>query len=170
MDPEGHRRLIPYVRPPDQRKRRPLSSRPSHRPPRGQIQKQVRNANALPLAGGSHTASQQIPRLNYGRGAVTSRSIFLFRTRAGVVESSRTYWTSSTGPAWRYHIPRIWNRSINGCEFPVKRKTQNVVDVFVPRLFVVVPFLSNRFSCNNFHALPSRATLAASNLTSCNSS
>jgi hypothetical protein len=31
--------------------------------------KPVRNANALPLAGESLTASQQIPRLNYGRGA-----------------------------------------------------------------------------------------------------
>jgi hypothetical protein len=36
----------------------------------------LRNANALPPAGGSHTASQQIPRLNCGRGAETSRSIF----------------------------------------------------------------------------------------------
>src|SRR5260370_8072252 len=31
-------------------------------------------------------------------------------------------------------------RSINSCQIPVKRKTLNVVDVFVPRLFVVVTF------------------------------
>jgi hypothetical protein len=48
------------------------------------------------------------------------------------------------------------------CEFPVKRKTQNVVDVFVPRLFVVVPFLSNYFTCNDFREFSSRATLTAS--------
>jgi hypothetical protein len=40
----------------------------------------------------------------------------------------------------RFHVPRIWTRSINACKFPVKRKTLNVVDVFVPRLFVVVMF------------------------------
>lgn len=92
----------------------------------------------------------------------TSRSIFLFRTRAGFVESSRTYCTSSTRPAWRFHVPRIWNGSINGCELPVKGKTQNMVDVLVPRLFVVVPFLGNYFACNDFRDLTARATLAAS--------
>ena len=97
--------------------------------------------------------------------SIASRSIFLFRTRAGYVESLRTNSTSSTRPAWRYHVPRIWNRSINVCEFPVKRKTQNVVDVFVLRLFVVVPFLSNCCACNHFPELTSRATLAASNET-----
>ena len=35
--------------------------------------------------------------------------------------------TSSTRSAWRFHVPRIWNRSIVGWENPVKRKTQNVV-------------------------------------------
>jgi hypothetical protein len=66
--------------------------------------KPFRNANALPQAGRSHTASQQIPRLKCGRGAATSRSIFWFKTRAGFVESLRTYCASSTRPAWRYHI------------------------------------------------------------------
>ena len=137
-------------RTPNQRKRRPPSSRPFHRLPRGHAQKPLRNANALPLAEESHTASQQIPRLKCGRGAATSRSIFLFRTRAGFVESLRTYCTSSTRPAWRYHVPRIWNRSINVREFPVKRKTQNMVDVYVLCLFVVVPFLRNRRRFNAF--------------------
>jgi hypothetical protein len=62
--------------------------------------------------------------------------------------------TSTPRPAWRFHVPRIWNCSINVSKFPVKRKTQNVVDVFVPRLFVVVPFLRNYFACNHFHEPP----------------
>ena len=64
---------------------------------------------------------------------------------------------------WRFHVPRIWNRSINARIFPVKRKTQNVVDVFVPRLFVVVLFLPNRFRLNAFRLVVSHATLLASN-------
>src|SRR5260370_9134747 len=65
---------------------------------------------------------------------------------------------------WRVHVPRIWNRSINARIFPFKRKTQNVVDVFVPRLFVVVPFLVNLFLFNAFRLLASHATLFASNV------
>lgn len=94
---------------------------------------------------------------------IVLRANFLFKTRAGYMESLRTYLTSSTRPAWRYHVPRIWNRSINGCEFPVKRKTQNVVDLFVSRLFVVVPFLNNSSACNAFGACASRAKMTASN-------
>jgi len=37
-----------------------------------------------------------------------------------------------------------------------------VVDVLVPRLFVVVPFLGNYFPCNDFRELTARVTLAAS--------
>lgn len=77
----------------------------------------------------------------------------------------RAFFISSTRPAWRFHVPRIWECSINVCLFPVKRKTQNVVDVFVPRLFVVVPFLNNLFSFNRFSALPSRVKIVASNPT-----
>jgi hypothetical protein len=40
----------------------------------------------------------------------------------------------------RFHVPRIWTRSINACKFPVKRKTLNVVDTFASCLFVVVMF------------------------------
>ena len=35
-------------------------------------------------------ALEQVPRLTYGRGAGTSRSIFRLRTRAGIVGSKRT--------------------------------------------------------------------------------
>src|SRR5437899_4967128 len=37
------------------------------------------------------------------------------------------------GPSGASTSPRIWIRSINGRKFSVKRKTQNVVDVFVLR-------------------------------------
>src|SRR5260370_1141999 len=67
--------------------------------------------------------------------------------------------TSPTRSVWRIHVPRIWNRSINGRKFSVKRKTQNVGDVFVPRLFVVVLILLNRFRFNTFRPLASHATL-----------
>jgi len=41
----------------------------------------------------------------------------------------------------RYHVsPKSAKRSINFCKFPVKRKTLNLVDVFVPCLLVVVMF------------------------------
>jgi hypothetical protein len=72
---------------------------------------------------------------------------------------------SPTRPVWRFHVPRIWIRSINGRKFSVKRKTQNVVDVFVLRLFVVVPFPLNCFLFNAFRFLASHATLLASNPT-----
>src|SRR5882757_5551250 len=67
--------------------------------------------------------------------------------------------TSPIRSVWRFHVPRIWNRSINGRIFSVKRKTQNVVDAFVARLFVVVLFLLNRFHFNAFRLLVSHATL-----------
>src|SRR5882724_11908059 len=86
-----------------------------------------------------------------------------FRLEPGLVSWLPTDRTSSpTRPAWRFHVPRIWSCSINGCKFSVKRKTQNVVDVFVPRLFVVVLFLRNRLRFNAFDFFPSRATIYAS--------
>src|SRR5260370_19836247 len=48
---------------------------------------------------------------------------------------------SPTRSAWRFHVPRIWIRSINLRKFSVKRKTHSMVDILVPRLFVVVRFL-----------------------------
>src|SRR5437879_8825286 len=70
--------------------------------------------------------------------------------------------TSPIRSVWRFHVPRIWNRSINGRIFSVKRKTQNVVDVFVLRLFVVVLFPLKRLRFNTFRRLASHATLCAS--------
>jgi hypothetical protein len=59
--------------------------------------------------------------------------------------------------------PRIWICSINACKFPVKGKTQNVVNIFVLRLFVVVLFHGKRRFFNAFGLLPSCNTLRASN-------
>jgi hypothetical protein len=77
------------------------------------------------------------------KAGCVGRARFFVQTRAGFVKSLRAYQNTSTRPAWRFHVPRIWKCSINVCEFRVKRKTQNVVDVFVPRLFVVVAFLKS---------------------------
>ena len=45
-----------------------------------------------------------------------------------------------TGPGATTFPPKSAKRSINFCKIPVKRKTLNVVDVFVPCLLVVVMF------------------------------
>lgn len=56
----------------------------------------------------------------------------------------------------RYHVsPMSAMRSINFCKIPVKRKTLNIVDVFVPCLLVVVMFHAYRLRfCRLFQ--PSR--------------
>ena len=73
-----------------------------------------------------------------------------------------------TRSAWRFHVPRIWNRSILAGKFPVKRKTLNVVNIFAQRLFVVVPFLNSSVVLLRFRHifLPLRA-VGATNCT-CN--
>jgi len=136
----------------NEKKSRPLS---------GRTQVPAQNANALPPAGGSHSAKQQVLRLKYGRGAGTSRSIFSLRNWAASWPRANLD-PSPTRSAWRFHVPRIWIRSINGRKFSVKGKTQNVVDVSVLRLFVVVLILLNRFRFNAFRARTSHATLHAS--------
>jgi len=50
----------------------------------------AQNANALPLAGASHSAQQQVLRLNSWRGAGTSRSIFSLKSRAASWGLTRT--------------------------------------------------------------------------------
>ena len=88
-----------------------------------------------------HSASQQVPRDNYGRGAVTSRSIFFALNPGRLADSHGPRKNSPTRSVRRFHVPRIWIGSINGSADGVKRKTQNVVDFFVACLFVVVVFL-----------------------------
>src|SRR6266849_4365986 len=86
-----------------------------------------------------------------------------FRLEPGPLRGlTRTLIHPRLGPSGASTSPRIWNRSINGRKFSVKRKTLNVVDVFVLRLFVVVPFPLNRFLFNTIRRLASHATLFAS--------
>jgi hypothetical protein len=67
-----------------------------------------------------------------------SRSIYLLRTRAGLVAlRTRVNILDSVRLALP-RFPRIWIRSIGLCEKGVKRKTRHVVDFFGPCLFVVV--------------------------------
>jgi len=80
------------------------------------------------------------PASNDKRVAAFSCWVFSLRTR----NDSRIQTDLATSPTrsvWRFHDFRIWSRSINGYKFSVKRKTQNVVDFFAYRLFVVVLFL-----------------------------
>src|SRR3989449_10842280 len=86
-----------------------------------------------------------------------------FRLETGPLRGrTRTLIHHPFGPSGASTFPRIWIRSINARIFPVKRKTQNLLDVFVLRLFVVVPFPPNRFPFNTFRVLASHATLSAS--------
>ena len=143
------------------RKRRPLGGRPSHRPLCGQDQ--IRTKRQCSAAGWwvSHSlTADPAPRMR--ARSLTSRSIFCLELGLATCSHYGPILRPRVGPPGASTSP-IWNRSINVCEIPVKRKTQNVVDVFVPRLFVVVSFLGKRFARNGFRAPPSRATLAASN-------
>src|ERR1700758_3628170 len=51
---------------------------------------------------------------------------------------------SPTRTVWRFHVPRIWIRSIGLGEVCVKRKSQNLVRKFPRRLYLVVDFLAQR--------------------------
>ena len=48
---------------------------------------------------------------------------------------------SPTRSVWRFHVPRIWIRSIGLRGVGVKRKSQNLVRKFLWRLYLVVDFL-----------------------------
>src|SRR5277367_1608553 len=90
---------------------------------------------------------------------------FLLKTRHASWVSVRGPRTAHPrfGPLWRLHVPRIWNRSINGCKFPVKRKTLNVVDKFPSCLFVVVPLQGGHIFGGGFLHAISPAERHASN-------
>jgi len=94
---------------------------------------------------------------------LVSRARF-FRLETGPPRGrTRTLVHPRLGPPGASTSPRIWIRSIKGRIFSVKRKTQNVGDDFVLRLFVVVPFPRNHFFFNTFTLRASHATLVASN-------
>jgi len=65
------------------------------------------------------------PRLAYElRGAFNFALVFYRWSRAGNVGAVQA--TSPTRTVWRFHVPRIWIRSINPCRKAVKRKSQNL--------------------------------------------
>ena len=45
-----------------------------------------------------------------------------------------------TWPFWRFHVPRILNRSISPCGERVKLKSQNLANIFLRCLYLVVAF------------------------------
>ena len=51
---------------------------------------------------------------------------------------------SPTRSVWRFHVPRIWIRSIGLGGVGVKRKSQNLGNKFPWRLYLVVGFLGER--------------------------
>ena len=72
--------------------------------------------NAMPLAGVNHaafTAAHHTTRAS--AGWVFALDIFALKTRAGSVARADANSTSSTRSAWRFHVPRIWNRSMRLC-------------------------------------------------------
>src|SRR5882757_11584750 len=70
-------------------------------------------------------------------------ALVFFRLKPGLVAwvLSRGPINPRLGPPGASTFPRIWIRSIGGCKISVKRKTLNVDDFFVLRLYLVVPFL-----------------------------
>lgn len=95
------------------------------------------NAKSWPqpplLEGFTATAWQRIVALQAWR-------LFIL-VLGGYVVLSRSFPPKPEKPAGRYHVsPKSAKRSINFCKIPVKGKTLNIVDAFVPRLFVVVMF------------------------------
>ncbi len=93
------------------------------------------------LASGLHSSASRLDA-----GAELNFALdFLLRTRAGFVDSRGPANDPRLGPPGASTLPRIWNRSINFCKFPVKRKTQNVVAFFAACLFVVVLLRANSF-------------------------
>jgi hypothetical protein len=70
---------------------------------------------------------------------------------------------SPTRSVWRFHVPRIWIRSINPRVKRVKRKSQNLVKIFRERLYLVVQ-LPESGRCKSLQNLaPSTEVLANQN-------
>jgi hypothetical protein len=105
--------------------------------------KSSKKTNALPNAGESHTAEQQTPRQ-----LTTARSRYfalVFCGDTGLERGAKPDQDlSPTRSVWRFHVPRIWIRSIGPGEVCVKRKSQNLVRKFLWCLYLVVDFLEER--------------------------
>src|SRR5215469_18653757 len=104
-----------------------------------------------------HTQPYSRCSATYGRGAGTSRS--LFRLEPGSFPWARGPLTRSRLSPLALHVPRIWNRSINGCENSVKRKTRDMVNNFTPPSICSGPFPSAEQALQHFlHSFSSRYT------------
>src|SRR5258708_21816774 len=81
----------------------------------------------------------------------------------GYVVSSRSFPLNQKNQLGRYHVPPPTSakRSINFCQIGVKSKTLNVVDLFVPRLFVVVMFHAHNFTFGSAFIHPAEYTKAS---------
>jgi hypothetical protein len=105
--------------------------------------KSSKKTNALPNAGEAHTAEQQTPRL-----LTTARSKYfalVFCGDTGLERGAKPDQDfSPTRSVWRFHVPRIWIRSIGPGRVGVKRKSQNLVKKFPSCLYLVVDFLKVR--------------------------
>jgi hypothetical protein len=64
---------------------------------------------------------------------------------AGWLREQRRSNSFLTRTVWRFHVPRIWIRSINPCGLPVKRKSQNLADFLPTRLYLVVSLHTESF-------------------------
>ena len=99
-----------------------------------------KKTNALPNAGEVPTAEQQTPRL-----PTTARSRYfalVFCGDTGLERGAKPdQGKSPTRSVWRFHVRRIWIRSIGLGGVGVKRKSQNLGKKFLPRLYLVVDFL-----------------------------
>lgn len=105
--------------------------------------KSSKKTNALPNACEAHMAEQKTPRL-----LTTTRSNYfalVFCGDTGLERGAKPDQDSSpTRTVWRFHVPRIWIRSIGRGEVGVKRKSQNLVRKFPGRLYLVVDFPAQR--------------------------
>src|SRR6266404_5078312 len=92
----------------------------------------------------------------------TASGCVLFWYLAATWFLSRSFPLNQKNQLGRYHVPaKSAKRSINFCQTGVKRKTLNMVDVFVPRLFVVVTFHAHNFTFGSAFIHPAEYTKAS---------
>lgn len=106
---------------------------------RGPFTKKSENANALPYAGVFHTAEQLLSALTQINCAEPLLRARFLGDHGLVTWVTSVQANSLTRTVWRFHVPRIWIRSIKPCGLPVKRKSQNLANFSSTRLYLVVP-------------------------------
>jgi hypothetical protein len=120
----------------------------------------MKKTNAPPLAGVfPHGRTASLRSYSNYRAETELRARF-FGVHGLVTWMTSVQEIAPTRTVWRFHVPRIWIRSINPRANPVKRKSQNVDNFFFGRLYLVVllhahspslsPFSSRFFLLNSF--------------------